>query len=119
MCFCTVRFETRMPTFKSSPRIRSAPHNRLSAAMRWMSSIVSLDIFAGGFRRRERIRQESFPMPPQNRVRLDQKDGTLPNGFADEGHHGRAHASGDVDGEAEHDPAADRSGSRQRASERR
>jgi len=26
MYFCTVRFETRIPSLSSSPRIRSAPH---------------------------------------------------------------------------------------------
>ena len=31
--FCTVRLLTLMPTFKSSPRIRSAPHNRFLDAI--------------------------------------------------------------------------------------
>lgn len=41
--FWTVRFDTRMPSFSSSPRMRSAPQSLFSRAIRWMSSRVSLD----------------------------------------------------------------------------
>jgi hypothetical protein len=43
MYFWTVRFETRMPSFSSSPRTRSAPHGLFSRAIRRMSSMVSWD----------------------------------------------------------------------------
>ena len=41
MCRWIVRFATRMPSFRSSPRIRSAPQRTFSAAMRWMSAMTS------------------------------------------------------------------------------
>ncbi len=39
-----VRLQTRMPTLSNSPRIRSAPHSRLSLAMALINSMVSAEI---------------------------------------------------------------------------
>jgi len=41
-----------MPSFKSSPRMRSAPHRRFSRAMRWISSIVDAATRGGAAPRR-------------------------------------------------------------------
>lgn len=49
-----VRLETRMPSLSSSPRIRSAPHRRLSRARVWinvMVSAASLGFLAAGCER--------------------------------------------------------------------
>ncbi len=48
----SMRLETRMSSFKSSPRMRSAPQSRFSLAMRWTSSIVDLAMRGGAARRR-------------------------------------------------------------------
>jgi hypothetical protein len=40
-CFCTVRLAMRIPSFRSSPRMRSAPQSRLPRAIVRMSSTVS------------------------------------------------------------------------------
>jgi hypothetical protein len=44
MYFWIVRFETRTPSFRSSPRMRSAPQSSLSMAIRCMSSLVSISV---------------------------------------------------------------------------
>jgi len=45
--FCTLRFARRLPSFKSSPRMRSAPHRGLSLAIERMTAVVSLAMRAG------------------------------------------------------------------------
>jgi len=44
MYFCMVRLQTWMPSLSNSPRMRSAPHNRLSLAISWIKEIVSWEI---------------------------------------------------------------------------
>jgi hypothetical protein len=39
-----VRLQTRMPSLSNSPRIRSAPHSRLSLAISSIKEIVSWEI---------------------------------------------------------------------------
>jgi hypothetical protein len=41
MYFWMVRLQTRRPSFSSSPRMRSAPQSRLSAAIRLIKAMVS------------------------------------------------------------------------------
>jgi len=41
MYFCTVRLLARIPSFASSPRMRSAPQRGFSRAMRLISAIVA------------------------------------------------------------------------------
>jgi hypothetical protein len=43
-----VRVLTRRPSLSNSPRIRSAPHSRLSLAMSLINSTVSVEIFSLG-----------------------------------------------------------------------
>jgi len=43
-----VRLQTRMPSLRSSPRIRSAPHSRLSLAISLIKATVSEDILGVG-----------------------------------------------------------------------
>ena len=45
MYFWMVRLHTRMSSFSNSPRMRSAPHSRLSQAIRLISSTVSVGSF--------------------------------------------------------------------------
>ena len=69
----TVRLPTRMPSLSSSPRIRSAPHSRFSAASRWIAATVSADTCGRLDAPRDLARQtrrNALPVPAQQRVRL-------------------------------------------------
>ena len=48
MYFWIVRLQTRRPSLSHSPRIRSAPHRRLSRAISLINSTVSVEIFGLG-----------------------------------------------------------------------
>jgi len=48
MYFCMVRKPPRMPSLSSSPRIRTAPHSRLSLAISLINATVSADILGVG-----------------------------------------------------------------------
>jgi hypothetical protein len=45
MYFCIVRLQTPIPSLSNSPRIRSAPHSRLSLAISLIKATVSAEIF--------------------------------------------------------------------------
>ena len=59
MYFCTVRLLTLMPSFKSSPRIRSAPHNRFLATISRIKVMVSSATRRSTFPARDRRRQNA------------------------------------------------------------
>jgi hypothetical protein len=58
-----VRFATRIPSFCSSPRSRSAPQVGFSRAIRMISAPVSSEILGRGFSRRRVLRAQSSLKP--------------------------------------------------------
>ncbi len=77
----TVRFATRMPSFKSSPRMRSAPQRRFSIAMRRMGAMTSgamrgsrkpseRDLFRRGTRNPARCQRRTVSGLTRSRARL-------------------------------------------------
>ena len=81
ICFWMVRLLTVMPSFSSSPRMRSAPQSRFSWAKRLMSAIVTggdawLQLFL--LRLAAPIQAKQVPMPTQQSVGLDNVQGLLP-----------------------------------------
>ena len=80
----TVRFATRMPSFKSSPRIRSAPQRRFSIAMRWMRAMTSRSHARLARTGRAGLvtpeQPESRAVPAKNGLGLDEEQGAAPPG---------------------------------------
>ena len=76
---------TRMSSFSSSPRMRSAPHSRFSAAISRISAIVSAET-CGRFDARARLgapdQAEALPMPAQQRLGLDDQQRGAPGADA-------------------------------------
>jgi hypothetical protein len=80
MYFWTVRLLTRMPSLSSSPRMRSAPQRRLSAAIERMRVTVSRGTRGNGARERHRQRAEADTMPPEQCGRLHDEESFAPGG---------------------------------------
>ena len=71
MYFWIVRVQTRRPSLSNSPRIRSAPHSRLSLAITLINSTVSVEIFGLGAAALDLYFQYSFnPWRCQREPRL-------------------------------------------------
>jgi hypothetical protein len=100
MYFWMVRLHTRMPSFNSSPRIRSAPQSRFSLAICLIKAIVSAATFGlweEVFDLRFQNRRKSSRCQREPRVWLNNQEGLLPSsnppGQQDEKHPIRFRAS--------------------------
>ncbi len=81
--FCTVRLLIVMPSFKSSPRIRSAPHSRFFVAI----SLIKLTVSGGdpafdapGPGSPTPEHSKPLAMPPQDGLGLHNGQGAAPRG---------------------------------------
>jgi len=81
MYFWIVRLHTCMPSFRSSPRIRSAPHSRFFTAISLIKAMVSAAIFGvweAAFDLRFQTRRNSSRCHREPRVWLNNEKGLLP-----------------------------------------
>ncbi len=81
MYFWIVRLHTRIPSLSNSPRIRSAPQSRFSAAISLINATVSSGIFGLEDAARDlyfQNRRASMTIPPKERLLLDNEQRLLP-----------------------------------------
>src|SRR5258706_3122036 len=81
MYFWIVRLHTRISSLSNSPRIRSAPQSRLLLAISLINAMVSAATFACAdfaFDFCFQKSRTSLTMPPEKRLRLDNKEGLPP-----------------------------------------
>ena len=81
MYFWIVRLHARMPNFSSSPRIRSAPHSRLSFAIsliKAMVSAASFGLWEETFDLRFQYRRNSSRCQPPQSVWLHDEERLFP-----------------------------------------